>query len=144
VIKTLAVLIANQKAYGKVYVVADVFNLYEMKFSGKVAASVVLQAIDVYTDTHNDIPQPADLNNIIFPAERKITQAEFIHAQKEHEKEGFPRFGYYGQIIKDYQRQNSEETGVPSHYQVLENRQNAPKIPDKVKEILAITYGGEK
>lgn len=143
-IKTLAVLIANQKSYGKVYVVADVFNLYEMKFSGKVPVSVILQAIDTYTDTHNDIPQPADLNKIIFPPPKQITTAEFIHAKEQHALEGYPRFGYYGQIIRDYEAQRGQETSVPSTYQVLENRQSTPQIPDKVKEILAITYGGKK
>lgn len=143
-IKTLAVLIANQKAYGKEYIVADVFNLYEMKFSGKVPASVVLQAIDRYTDLHNDIPQPADLNKIIYPSARKITYEEFKHAREQHALEGFPMFGYYGQIIKDYQAQTGEENSVPSNYQVLENRKENAHLPERVKEILAITYGGKK
>lgn len=93
-----------------------------MKLNGRFSAQEVLAAIDVYTDRASDIPQPADLIKIMTPEKPKITQAEFIYAQKQHALEGYPMHGYYGQIIKDYEKQMGEETGVPSYYEILERR----------------------
>lgn len=109
-----------------------------------MTASELCSAMISCSLKYDKIPTPNQLLAEKFPAERKITQAEFIHAQKEHEKEGFPAFGYYGQIIKVYQRQNREETGVPSQYQILEKRRESPQLSPKLREILAINYGESK
>ena len=95
-----------------------------MKLNGRFSAQDVLAAIDVYTDRASDIPQPADLIKIMTPEKPKITQAEFIYAQEQHRLEGYPAHGYYGGIIRDYERQQGTER-TPTPHQILESRKNA-------------------
>lgn len=102
-------IINGQKAYGKDVSIEDTFDYYRMKLDGKYSASQVIGALDKYTDTKNDIPAPADLIAIISPAPARITQTEFIHAKEQHAREGYPAYGYYGQIIKQYERENAED-----------------------------------
>lgn len=73
----------------------------------------VLRALKEYMTTKNDMPVPADIEAILNPPKAKITQAEFIHAQKQHALEGFPMHGYYGAIIREYEAQEGEERHKP-------------------------------
>ena len=117
---------------------------WELILANEMTGNEVCSAMVAHAKASDEMPTPSDLLKIKNPPPKQITTAEFIHAKEQHALEGFPRFGYYGQIIRDYEAQRGQETSVPSTYQVLENRQSAPQIPDKVKEILAITYGGKK
>jgi len=135
----LTVLINGQKAYGKDYSVADTFSYYKMKLDGKFTAEQILKAVDIYTDRKNDVPAPSDIIQILNPPEKQITYAEYKHALEQHALEGYPMFGYYGQVIKDYNKQQGEINETPSYYELLESRKQ--ELPDKVKKVLAITYG---
>lgn len=137
----LTVLINGQKAYGKDYSVSDTFSYYKMKLDGKYTANQILKAVDIYTDRKNDIPAPADIIQIINPLPAKITYAEYKHALEQHKLEGFPCFGYYGVLIKDYEKQENLTNETPSNYELLESRNQ--ELPDNVKQILAVTYGGK-
>lgn len=137
----LTVLINGQKAYGKDYSVADTFSYYKMKLEGKYSAEEILKAVDIYTDRKNDVPAPSDIIQIINPPEKQITYAEYKHALEQHALEGYPMFGFHGQVIKDYNKQQSAINETPSHYELLETRKQ--ELPDNIKQILAITYGGK-
>ena len=132
--KTLAVIINGQKAFGKDYSLKDVLAYYNLKLNGRYSADQVISAIMAYTDMKNDVPAPADLINIISPPPAKITYAEYKYALQQHEAEGYPMFGYFGGVIKDYEAQQRTENETPSYYEILEKRQNA-KITNGLKAI---------
>lgn len=135
-------MINGQKPYGKDYSVSDTFAYYKLKLDGRYTAQEILAAIDTYTDLKNDIPAPADLIQIINPPEAKITYAEYKHALEQHAAEGYPPFGYHGQIIKDYKRQQGDDAGVKTYHQILEARQaGQPALSPEIKKILAANLG---
>lgn len=109
IVKTLSIIINGQKAYGKDVSIEDTFAFYQLKLDGRFPADAVINALGAYTDRSNDIPAPADLISLMAPQTPRITQTEFIHAKEQHKLEGYPEFGYYGQIIKQYERENAED-----------------------------------
>ena len=137
--KVLTVLINGQKPYGKEYSVSDTFLYYKMKLDGKYTAEQIMKAVDIYTDKKNDVPAPADIIQILNPPEKQITYAEFKHALEQHAAEGYPMFGYFGGVINDYQKQQG---GVSALQKALDRKAEDEKI-QKVKAILAVTYGGQ-
>lgn len=136
----LTVLINGQKAYGKDYSVADTFLYYKMKLDGKYSADKILKAVDIYTDRKNDVPAPSDIIQIINPPAKQITYAEYKNALEQHALEGYPMFGYYGGVIKDYNKQQSAESDIPNHQEILERRKEPIAID--VTRLLSQTYGG--
>ena len=137
--KVLTVLINGQKPYGKEYSVSDTFLYYKMKLDGKYTAEQIMKAVDIYTDKKNDVPAPADIIQILNPPEKQITYAEFKHALEQHAAEGYQMFGYWRGVINDYQKQQG---GVSALQKALDRKAEDEKI-QKVKEILAVTYGGQ-
>ena len=109
IVKALTVIADAQKAYGRDASVKDLFAYFRMKLDGRFPAGHVLSALDLYTDTKNDIPAPADIIALMTPpAKPMITTAEFLHAKEQHKLEGFPAYGYYGQIIRQYEGEQNE------------------------------------
>lgn len=139
--KVLAVMAIIQKSYGRELDVKNTVKAWEFVM-GDCSAKQVVNAMQVYMRQSNDIPSPADLLKIIKPPEKQITYAEYKHALEQHALEGYPMFGYYGQVIKDYNKQQGAINETPSHYELLESRKQ--EFPEKVKQILAITYGESK
>jgi len=137
--KALAVLAIIQKSYGKQIDVKATIQAWEFVMAEKYRAEQVLMAIKVYMGKSSDIPAPADLIKIITPPEKQITYAEYKHALEHHALEGYPMFGYHGQVIKDYNKQHGVINETQSHYELLESRKQ--ELPDSVKKILSITYG---
>lgn len=109
IIKTLTVIINGQKAYGKNVSLSDTYDYYKMKLNGRFPAHQVLAALMVYTDTKNDIPAPSDIISIINPAKPRITEAEFVEAQKWQERNGFPIYSEAKDLIEEYKLQQAEE-----------------------------------
>lgn len=107
--KTLSILINGQKTYGRDYSVSDTFAYYELKLQSRYSAEQILYAVDKYTDTKNDIPAPSDIINILNPEAPKITEAQYVNACKEQERNGFPAFSAESVIIENYGKQNSDE-----------------------------------
>lgn len=132
--KTLAVIINGQKAYGKDHSLKDTLAYYTHKLQGKFTMRQVLWALDKYTDQHNDIPAPSDLINLISPPPPRITYAQYQRAVQQHALEGYPMFGYYGQVIKDYEAQQAESGQQPDTQ------------PDRIAAARTqqITYGGDE
>lgn len=140
--KVLTVLINGQKPYGKEYSVSDTFLYYKMKLNGKYTAEQIIKAVDIYTDKKNDVPAPADIIQILSPPEKQITYAEYKHALEQHAAEGYPMFGYFGGVIKDYQKQQAAEAGIKTRTEIADGR-NSEELSQKVKGLLAATYGGK-
>lgn len=139
VIKTLAVLVNNQKNYGKEYVLSDLFKFYEMKLAGRFPVDSILMAIGLYTDRNSDIPQPSDLINIMDPEKPKISYAEYKNALERHAQEGYQMFGGYKQIINEYEQQRTDETGIPTTKMIMDKR--SEDMISRVQAVLGTTYG---
>lgn len=65
----------------------------------------VLFALEKYTDEKNDIPAPADIIKLLTKEPPRITEAEFIEAQKWQERNGFPMFSDALDVIRGYKEQ---------------------------------------
>lgn len=109
--KVFAVLATIQKTYGKEIHVKEVLQAWEFVLSEKYTAGQVVAAMRAYMERSSDMPTPADLIAIINPPTPRITAAEFIHAKEQHKLEGYPSHGYYGGIIRQYEKENAEERG---------------------------------
>lgn len=104
----MGIIVKGQNAYGKQHNLGDMFAYMRFKLERKFPAEAVLWAFDQYTDRQDDIPTPSDINNILDPVKPKISDAEFIEAQKWQEANGYPRFSAAYQTIQEYKIQNSE------------------------------------
>lgn len=96
---------------------------WEALLSDECTGEQICAAMIAHAKQSVEIPTPAELLRIINPPAPKITYADYKHALEQHALEGYPQFGYYGQVIKDYQRQQATENETPSYQQILEKRQ---------------------
>lgn len=107
--KALAVTCIGQNAYGSESQFAARMDFWIQKLEDRFTVDQVLWALDRYTDRRQTVPVPADIINILDPEKPRITQAEFIHAKKQWEQNGYHTFGCkYFDIVKDYEAQESE------------------------------------
>jgi len=60
-----------------------------MKLEHRYSVDRVIFALNEYTDRKNDIPSPADIINHIDPEPPRITEAQYIAAQKFQERNGY-------------------------------------------------------
>ena len=101
----MTIIIDGQKAFGKKHNIKDVFEYYKLKLGRKYPAALVLEALDEYTDRHNDIPAPSDIIGILSPQKPRITEAEFVQAHKWQENNGYPIFSEALDVINGYKEQ---------------------------------------
>lgn len=139
--KSLAVMAIIQKNYGRELDVKNTIKAWEFVLQDYTAKQVS-EAMRAYMRQSSDIPSPADLIKILNPPEKQITYAEYKHALEQHAAEGYPMFGYFGGVIKDYQKQQAAESGIKTRQEISDGRQ-PDELSQKVKAILAVTYGGQ-
>ena len=96
--KAFKVLTIIQKNYGREIDPIGTLRAWEFVLAEKYTAEQVLMAMRAYMEKSSDIPAPSDLIKIISPEKPKISYAEYKRAQEQHALEGFPRFGYLGQV----------------------------------------------
>jgi len=107
----LTVLIDGQKQYGKEYSLKATLDYFRLKLEKKYTVDQVMFALDEYTDKKNDIPSPADINNILVPEPVCINQSEYIAALNWLKNQGYPiciEAEEKRNIIKDYERQEEK------------------------------------
>jgi len=84
-----------------------------MKFAKRFSVDQIIYAMHAYTDKHDDFPTPSNLVSILEPEKPKITQAEFIAAQKRQERNNdWSQYTPEAILIKDYHKQNDEKREV--------------------------------
>lgn len=105
----LSIVCEGQKAYGKEINIKSVFLYFQLKFEHRHSVEELIYAIGKYTDRKNDIPAPADIFEILNPTPPRITEAEFVEAQKWQERNGFPAFSSAKMLIEDYRAQQEEQ-----------------------------------
>lgn len=98
-----------QKQYGRKMDPKLVMQGWEIKFAGRFTVDQLLFALDVYTDKHDDFPSPNNLIAILEPEEPRVTEAQFIEAQKWQERNGFPMFSDAKDTIERYKAQDREK-----------------------------------
>lgn len=130
-VKAFCVLETIQKCYGKIINPQEILAAWEFVLGEKYTANQVMHAMKTYMEKSSDMPSPADLIKVMTPPEPRITYEQYKHALKQHSIEGYPRFGYYGQMIKDYEKQQGMHCETPSFYEVLEKRQSSERMEIK-------------
>lgn len=112
-----------QKSFGVEVEIIPTLQAWEFVLSDYTGEQVT-NAMQAWIKESNSMPTPADLIKIITPEKKKITQSEFIHAQQQHAKEGYPMFGYWGTMIDKYHAQDDKL------------REEPLKIADSIKVLL--------
>ena len=110
---------------------------WQMLLENDMTAEEICAAMIAHARTSEEIPTPSQLLAYVKPPERQITYAEYKHALEQHALKGFPMLGYYGQVIKDYERQRNEDTGAKSYNEILEQRKR-DNIDTNLKERLQL------
>jgi hypothetical protein len=134
ILEAYTVLTYSLKSYGDDKV-KERLRAWEAIMSDSYTADQVCAAMVAHAKKSSEIPTPADLIKIINPPEPKITYADYKYALQQHEAEGYPMFGYFGQVIKDYQRQQREEYDTPSYQEILKRRSEHVPIGEVMKKI---------
>ena len=107
--KILTVIAEGQKNYGKEVSVPNLFLYFKLKLENRFTMEQVEFALMKYTDEKNDIPAPADIIAILEPKKPRISESQFIAAQKAQERNGYPRFSYEAKLIEEYEIQKAED-----------------------------------
>lgn len=109
ILKAFTVLATIQKTYGKEIDIRATLQAWEYVLADQYSAGDVVEAMSLYMRQSSDIPTPANLISLMTsPEVPRISTAEFIHAKEQHALEGFPAYGYWGQIIKQYENENHD------------------------------------
>lgn len=82
---------------------------WQIKFAGRFTVDQILYALDVYTDKNDDFPSPHNLIAILEPEPPRVTEAQFIEAQKWQERNGYPMFSDAKDTIDAYHKQRQDE-----------------------------------
>lgn len=62
---------------------------------------------------NQEMPAPADIANILKPEEKKITYGEYCRAKDEWAKEGYTKFSYYADIVREYESDDINKDREP-------------------------------
>ena len=104
----MAIICDGQKAYGKNVELQPLFAYFKLKLESRFSVDQVIYALNKYTDSKNDIPAPADIINILNPPKPRISEAQFVEAQKWQEKNGWPMFSDAQETIDLYRQQEKD------------------------------------
>lgn len=77
----------------------------------KASVAEIIAALEKHIECNTDFPTPADINNILFPPEPKITRADVAHARKQLEIENYPMLSPWYDVIKKFK----EQQDMPAH-----------------------------
>lgn len=99
-----------QKAYGRTLDPALVMQGWEAFLSDEFTADQICYALKKYAlDVGDDFPTPKNLKAILCPEKPRITEAEFVAAQKWQERNGYPIFSEAKDVIDAYRAQEHEQ-----------------------------------
>ena len=105
----------------------------------EMTADEICAAMIAHSKVCDELPTPSQLRAYKFKPEKQITYAEYKHALEQHAAEGFPMFGFYGEIIKKYESQSCDDSGTKSYYEILESRKQQSISPELKQKL--IDYG---
>lgn len=78
----------------------------------------ILWALKRFMKLSPNMPVPADMVKILNPAPPRVTEAQYIQAQKWQERNGYPMFSDAKDIISTYEKQDIIDRGA--HQEVSE------------------------
>jgi len=105
-------LIEMQKQYGQKMDPKLVMQGWEIKFAHRYTVDQLLFALDKYSDLNSDFPAPSDIVKVLNPEKPKITEAQFVAAQKWQERNGFSEYTDAADTIKKYKEQTEEKQEI--------------------------------
>lgn len=134
----VAPLIEMQKAYGKTLDMKLVLRGWQTLLEDKYTIDQIIYALSEYALQRDDFPSPANINSILNPEKPKITESQFIAAQKAQERNGYPRFSPEAYIIKEYESQNYEQKEIfrIENKKIAEIANNSIKLIDNEQQEL--------
>ena len=97
--------IEMQKQYGRSIDPKLVMRGWQVKMAHRFSVDQILFALDVYTETHSDLPAPSDIIQILNPEPPQISDAEYVQAQRWQEANGYPIFSEAKDTIEKYRAQ---------------------------------------
>lgn len=120
----------NLSSYGQPLNLKSRLGLWKMTLEDDYSIAQVLAALKQHCKASNTMPAPADVIAVLNPPKSKITQAEFIHAKKQWELEGYPSYSYYAMLVKEYESQEGEERHKP--LEIADNLKKAIGLETKL------------
>lgn len=124
IFEAYAIQIDGANKYGEKPNIKANLRVIEVMFAERFTGTEITDTIYNHMLKSTEIIKPAHIEAILNPAKRKITQSEFIHAQQQHAKEGFPMFGSWGTMINEYHTQEDALKEEPL------------KLADSIKDLL--------
>lgn len=103
-------MVEMQKAYGRKADAKLIMRGWQAMLSDKYNADQICYALKKYAlEYGDDFPSPKNLNDILNPPKPKVTESQFIAAQKAQERNGYPQFSPEAYTIREYHQQNAQE-----------------------------------
>ena len=96
-------IIQMQKQYGRDMDERVIMRGWEIKLAGRYPVHDIIRAVDIYTDSRDDFPSPANIIQILDPEPTKVTESQFIAAQKWQERNNnYSEFTAAADTIREY------------------------------------------
>ncbi len=106
---SLTLCFKNSDNFGAAFDVQSRIAAFRFVLEGAFSVEQILSALRIHMERSTEMFKPAHASAILNPPVPKITQAEFIHAKKQWELEGYQQFSYYAGIVRDFEAQEAEE-----------------------------------
>ncbi len=106
--KALVVAYKTQNTFGVPLDISDRVAGWRFVLEGKYSVGAVLAGLSDYMENNSSMPVPADINKILSPPPVRITESEFVAAQKWQEQNYYPMFSEAKDTIDAYKKQQHE------------------------------------
>jgi hypothetical protein len=107
--KTLAIVCAMQKQYGKTQAELEILvEGFSMILADRPMKQII-EAIKVYVKTNPSIPTPADIENIINPPEQPLSTSMYVKIMKECTVGGKFLYGDKKDFVEAYEAQEMKK-----------------------------------
>lgn len=110
----------NSDTYGQPLELQSRVDAFKFCLEGEYDVEDILGAIKQHMKKSSEMVKPSHVNLILSPVKPEITQTEFIHAQKQWERDGFKAFCPHKEVIDAYRKQ--EEDVREEHAQITDKR----------------------
>lgn len=109
--------------FGKGVDIDIIMQKYRLYFENQFPVEAIIHAIHVHCENSPVIPKVSHLKEILSPTPPRITEAQYVQACKEYERNGFNQFTDAYDLKKAYEAQE------------VAKRENHEIKCDKIKEI---------
>ena len=105
-IQTMTVYFSDLNTYGQTINLGMIFKKYKMFFEDKYSIDQIIFAMHRHCEQSPDFPKVCHIEAILNPKPPRVTEAQYVQAQRWQERNGFPMVSDAQMTIERYEQHN--------------------------------------